>query len=323
MRSPLLVCRASGDGESEVLRLLARRGVIAAARSPPTPPDAHVAGAGRGGCGGGQRRGAGAPRPRRPRGARPGRPRPPAAVAAYWNDVLLDTDTGRRLHRAVLDAPARRGPSPSGGSRELSSRQSGPAVGCGGLSVGRRGPPGRRCPFPGERMHAFVGRQPELATLRARLAAARAGGPQVVVIEGPPGSGRPRGRAVPRRSRRGRAARRPPGQRRGDRDPAGVRGDRSARPVGGTGRRRRARAGRHRGSRSSDAVAVGPGCWSCSAPRGRRPGRARRRRRPVGGPAVAQGPRVRAAAAGRRPVLVLLAVRDADAPELPRACAGS
>jgi hypothetical protein len=29
----------------------------------------------------------------------------PRAVAAYWNDVLLDTDTGRRLHRAVLQTP--------------------------------------------------------------------------------------------------------------------------------------------------------------------------------------------------------------------------
>jgi DNA-binding CsgD family transcriptional regulator len=39
-------------------------------------------------------------------------------------------------------------------------------------------------------MHAFVGRQPELAVLRARLAAARGGAPQVVQIEGPPGIGK-------------------------------------------------------------------------------------------------------------------------------------
>ena len=39
-------------------------------------------------------------------------------------------------------------------------------------------------------MHAFVGRQPELATLRARLAEARAGAPQVVQLEGPPGIGK-------------------------------------------------------------------------------------------------------------------------------------
>jgi len=32
-------------------------------------------------------------------------PEPSRAVSAYWNDVLLDTDTGRRLHRAVVDSP--------------------------------------------------------------------------------------------------------------------------------------------------------------------------------------------------------------------------
>jgi DNA-binding transcriptional LysR family regulator len=39
-----------------------------------------------------------------------GGPDKPRAVAAYWNDVLLDTDTGRRLHRAVLETPV-----PAGG----------------------------------------------------------------------------------------------------------------------------------------------------------------------------------------------------------------
>jgi DNA-binding CsgD family transcriptional regulator len=39
-------------------------------------------------------------------------------------------------------------------------------------------------------MHAFVGRQPELAALRAWLAAARAGAPQVVEIQGPAGIGK-------------------------------------------------------------------------------------------------------------------------------------
>jgi hypothetical protein len=33
-------------------------------------------------------------------------------VAAYWSDVLLDTDAGRRLHRAVLDAPVPPGAEP-------------------------------------------------------------------------------------------------------------------------------------------------------------------------------------------------------------------
>ena len=39
-------------------------------------------------------------------------------------------------------------------------------------------------------MHGFVGREPELAALRSRLTAARAGQPQVVQIEGPPGIGK-------------------------------------------------------------------------------------------------------------------------------------
>jgi DNA-binding CsgD family transcriptional regulator len=39
-------------------------------------------------------------------------------------------------------------------------------------------------------MREFVGRQPELATLRAQLAAARTGNPQVVQIQGPPGMGK-------------------------------------------------------------------------------------------------------------------------------------
>lgn len=42
----------------------------------------------------------------------------------------------------------------------------------------------------GERMHGFVGRQSELDALRLRLAAARAGDPQVVQIQGPPGMGK-------------------------------------------------------------------------------------------------------------------------------------
>src|SRR4051794_41906836 len=39
-------------------------------------------------------------------------------------------------------------------------------------------------------MRAFVGRQPELAALRARLVEARAGAPQIVELEGPPGIGK-------------------------------------------------------------------------------------------------------------------------------------
>jgi DNA-binding transcriptional LysR family regulator len=39
-------------------------------------------------------------------------PEPSRAVSAYWNDVLLDTDTGRRLHRAVLQAAVPPGAEP-------------------------------------------------------------------------------------------------------------------------------------------------------------------------------------------------------------------
>ena len=39
-------------------------------------------------------------------------------------------------------------------------------------------------------MVAFVGRQPELAVLRARLSDALAGRPQIVQIQGPPGIGK-------------------------------------------------------------------------------------------------------------------------------------
>src|SRR4051812_50213066 len=39
-------------------------------------------------------------------------------------------------------------------------------------------------------MHGFVGRRGELGMLRARLAAARTGAPQVVEIQGPPGIGK-------------------------------------------------------------------------------------------------------------------------------------
>src|SRR4029077_19540994 len=43
---------------------------------------------------------------------------------------------------------------------------------------------------PEDVMAAFVGRQPELAVLRARLAEALAGRPQIVQIQGPAGIGK-------------------------------------------------------------------------------------------------------------------------------------
>ena len=39
-------------------------------------------------------------------------PEPSRAVSAYWNDVLLDTDAGRRLHHAVLRAAVPPGAEP-------------------------------------------------------------------------------------------------------------------------------------------------------------------------------------------------------------------
>jgi DNA-binding transcriptional LysR family regulator len=110
VRSPLLVSRQPGNGDSEALRLLARRGVIASPRVTADTPLALTSLV-RAGLGvamvnavalapldlaglvvldledGGHSR----------------------AVAAYWNDVLLDTDAGRRLHRAVIEAPAPEG----------------------------------------------------------------------------------------------------------------------------------------------------------------------------------------------------------------------
>jgi DNA-binding transcriptional LysR family regulator len=114
VRAPLLVCRAFGDGESELMRLLTRRGIIAQPRVTADTPQTLTSLA----------------------RAEVGvavinavalapldlsdlavldldEPAPSRAVAAYWNDVLLDTDTGRRLHRAVLDAPLPAGAVPA------------------------------------------------------------------------------------------------------------------------------------------------------------------------------------------------------------------
>ena len=114
LRSPLLVCRAYGDGDPELVQLLARRGVITQPRVTADTPQTLTSMA----------------------RARVGvavvnavalapldlsglavldldEPEPSRAVAAYWNDVLLDTDTGRRLHRAVLEAPVPAGAEPA------------------------------------------------------------------------------------------------------------------------------------------------------------------------------------------------------------------
>jgi DNA-binding transcriptional LysR family regulator len=106
VRCPLLVCRALGDGDSDLRRLLARRGMVAQPRvtadTPLTLTSLARAGVGVAVVN------AVALAPLDLTGLAVlelDEPEPSRVVAAYWNDVLLDTDTGRRLHRAVVDAP--------------------------------------------------------------------------------------------------------------------------------------------------------------------------------------------------------------------------
>ena len=113
VRSPLLVCRAVGDGDSEILPLLARRGVVTEPRvtadTPLTLTSLVRAGVGVAVVN------AVALTPLNLAGLAVldlDEPRPFRAVAAYWNDALLDTDAGRRLHRAVIDAPTPAGAGP-------------------------------------------------------------------------------------------------------------------------------------------------------------------------------------------------------------------
>jgi DNA-binding transcriptional LysR family regulator len=113
VRFPLLVCRQFDDGDSEALRLLARRGLAARPRVTADTP-LTLASLVRAGVGVAMIN-AVALGPLDLTGLvvldldDPGRSR---LVAAYWNDVLLDTDTGRRLHRAVMDAPVPPGAEP-------------------------------------------------------------------------------------------------------------------------------------------------------------------------------------------------------------------
>jgi DNA-binding transcriptional LysR family regulator len=107
------VCRENGDGDSEVLRLLAGRGLMAQPRvtadTPLTLTSLVRAGVGVAVIN------AVALEPIDLTGLVVlGLDDPDScrAVAAYWNDVLLDTDAGRRLHRAVLDAPVPHGAEP-------------------------------------------------------------------------------------------------------------------------------------------------------------------------------------------------------------------
>ena len=103
---PMLVCRPYPDGDAEVVRLLARRGVVSQPRVTADTPQTLTSLA-RGKVGVAVVNAVALP-PLDLSGLRVldlDEPVAPRAVAAYWHDALLDTDTGRRLHRAVVDAP--------------------------------------------------------------------------------------------------------------------------------------------------------------------------------------------------------------------------
>jgi DNA-binding transcriptional LysR family regulator len=113
VRFPLLVCRASSDGDSDLPGLLARRGTVAQPRvvadTPLTVTSLTRAGVGVAVVN------AVALAPLDLGGLTVldlDDPGPARAVAAYWNDVLLDTDTGRSMHHAVIEAPAPAGAEP-------------------------------------------------------------------------------------------------------------------------------------------------------------------------------------------------------------------
>jgi DNA-binding transcriptional LysR family regulator len=106
VRFPLLACRGPGDGDSDVLRLLTRHGVLAQPRVTADTPltltslaraEVGVAVLNAVALALLDLRGLAVLDLDDPGNSR--------VVAAYWNDVLLDTDTGRRLHRAVTEAP--------------------------------------------------------------------------------------------------------------------------------------------------------------------------------------------------------------------------
>lgn len=162
-------------------------------------------------------------------------------------------------------------------------------------------------------MAPFVGRQPELAVLQARLSETLAGRPQTVQIQGPAGIGKTAllEHFLTDRLRHRAAARRAVGQRRGNGAVAGLWGPRS---TGALGRHPWPAAGRVRiGARAAE-----PGAGAGGGP-SRRPGDGRRAvpgiprpagwsrggpcrgRRALGRSTVPAGADLRAAATGRRP----------------------
>ena len=111
---PLLVGRAFADGESELQRELARRALAAQPRVTADTPQTLVSLA-RAGVGVAVLNGV-ALAPLDRSGVvvlELDGPELQRAVSAYWGGVLLDTDTGRRLLRAVLDAPVPAGADPA------------------------------------------------------------------------------------------------------------------------------------------------------------------------------------------------------------------
>jgi DNA-binding transcriptional LysR family regulator len=113
VRCPLVLPRGFGDGASEVVRLLGRRGPATRPRviadTPLTLTSLARAGVGVAVVN------AVALAPLDLTGLvvlELDEPEPSRAVSAYWTDVLLDTDAGRRLHRAVLEAAVPPGAEP-------------------------------------------------------------------------------------------------------------------------------------------------------------------------------------------------------------------
>ena len=100
------------------------------------------------------------------------------------------TEVGASLLRALRAAPVPPGATAPTRRRPRTGGESPAGGGRVGSPIRAGADPGSRAPRAEEAMAPFVGRQPELAVLRARLAEALAGQPQVVQIQGPAGIGK-------------------------------------------------------------------------------------------------------------------------------------
>lgn len=106
LHSPLLVCRAAEGGDSEIVRLLAARGADVQPRATADTPRT-LASLVRAGLGVAVLNAVALP-PLDLTGLAVldlDLPESERAVAAYWDDGLLGAEAGRRLHRAVIEAP--------------------------------------------------------------------------------------------------------------------------------------------------------------------------------------------------------------------------